>query len=239
MHEAVPHILVVDDEPSVREALAAALDGTYVVHSSSNGDEACAALRKHPIAAIILDAILEDEHGLDLIGRFRTLSRAPILILTGHGTEELAVRALRARASDYLKKPVNIRELHATLARLIPPDDLTPDLAARVRQFLDAHPAKPFRAATLAAQLGMSEAHLRRLFRETYGKTPRKYATEVRIRRAADLLRGTERSIKQIAQAVGYQNVAAFDRIFKRAFGVTPSELRDHLNRVSGRERPD
>lgn len=222
MRESVPHILVVDDDASVREAVAAALDRNYVVHSASTGDEACAALRKHPIAAIILDAILEDEHGLDLVGRFRTLSRAPILILTGHGTEELAIRALRAKASDYLKKPVNIRELCATLDRLIPPDDAIPDLATRVRQFLDAHPTKPFRASTLAAQLGMSEGHLRRLFRETYGKTPRRYVSEVRIRRAADFLRGTERGIKQIAMEVGYTDLRLFRRTFTRLVGMTP-----------------
>jgi len=239
MHEAVPHILVVDDEPSVREALAAALDGTYVVHSASNGDEACAVLRTHPIAAIILDAILEDEHGLDLVGRFRTLSRAPILILTGHGTEELAVRALRARASDYLNKPVNIRELHATLARLIQSDHSRLDPAAQARHLMTEHPERPHTTASLAKDIGLSDRQLRRRFRHVYGKTPRRYLVEARLQRAEELLRTTDLGIEQIAQAVGYQNVAAFDRIFKRAFGVTPSELRDHLNRVSGRERPD
>ena len=232
----VPHILVVDDEPSVREALTAALDGAYVVHGAVTGDEACAVLRTHPIAAIILDAILEDEHGLDLVGRFRTLSRAPILILTGYGTEELAVRALRAKASDYLKKPVSVRELRAALARLIQPDDLMPDLATRVRQFLDAHPAKPFRAATMAAQLGMSEAHLRRLFRETYGKTPRRYVTEARIRRAAELLRTSKRGIKQIAMEVGYTDLRLFRRTFARLIGMTPLAWRAR-GRKGGQDR--
>jgi YesN/AraC family two-component response regulator len=239
MREAAPHILVVDDDASVREALAAALDGTYVVHNTSNGDEACAALRKHPIAAIILDAILEDEHGLNLVGRFRTLSRAPILILTGHGTEELAIRALRAKASDYLKKPVTVRELRAALARLIQPDHPRLDPAAQARHLMTEHPDRPHTTASLAEDVGLSDRQLRRRFRHVYGKTPRRYLVETRLQRAEELLQTTDLGIEQIAQAVGYQNVAAFDRIFKRAFGVTPSELRDHLNRVSGRERPD
>jgi YesN/AraC family two-component response regulator len=235
----VPHILVVDDEPSVREALTAALDGAYVVHGAVTGDEACAVLRTHPIAAIILDAILEDEHGLDLIGRFRTLSRAPILILTGHGTEELAIQALRAKASDYLKKPVSVRELRAALARLIQPDHPRRDPAAHARHLMTEHPDRPHTTASLAKDVGLGDRQLRRRFRDVYGKTPRRYLAETRLRRAAELLRTTDLGIEQIAQAVGYQNVAAFDRTFKRAFGVTPSELRDHLNQVSGRERPD
>jgi len=239
MRESVPHILVVDDDASVREAVAAALDRNHVVHSASTGDQACAVLRKHPIAAIILEAIREDEHGLELVGRFRTLSRAPILILTGHGTEDLAIRALRAKASDYLKKPVNIRELHAALARLIHPDHPRLDPVAQARHLMTEHPERPHTTASLAKDIGLSDRQLRRRFRHVYGKTPRRYLVEVRLQRAEELLRTTDLGIEQIAQAVGYQNVAAFDRTFKRAFGVTPSELRDHLNRVSGGKRPN
>lgn len=168
----VPHILVVDDEPSVREALTAALDGAYVVHGAVTGDEACAVLRTHPIAAIILDAILEDEHGLDLIGRLRTLSRAPILILTGHGTEELAIQALRAKASDYLKKPVSVRELRAALDRLIQPDHPRLDPAAHARHLMTEHPDRPHTTASLAKEVGLGDRQLRRRFFEAYGKTP-------------------------------------------------------------------
>lgn len=237
MRESVPHILVVDDDASVREALTAALDGTYVVHSTTTGDEACAALRKHSIAAIILDVLLGREHGISLIERFRTLSQAPILILTGYGTEELAICALRAKASDYLKKPVNIRELRAALARLIQSDHPRLDPAAQARHLMTEHPERPHTTASLAKDIGLSDRQFRRRFRHVYGKTPRRYLVEARLQRAEDLLRTTDLGIEQIAQAVGYQNVAAFDRTFKRAFGVTPSELRGHLNRVSGGKR--
>lgn len=239
MRESVPPILVVDDDAAVREAVAAALDGTYVVHRASNGDEACVVLRKHSIAAIVLDVLLGREHGIGLIERFRTLSQAPILILTGYGTEELAIRALRAKASDYLKKPVNIRELRAALARLIQSDHSRLDPAARARHLMTEHPERPHTTASLAKDIGLSDRQLRRRFRHVYGKTPRRYLVEVRLQRAEELLRTTDLGIEQIAQAVGYQNVAAFDRTFKRAFGVTPSELRDRLNRVSGGKRPN
>ena len=72
------HILVVDDDASVREALRAALADRYCVHAAASGADACAILRAHPVAAIILDAVLREEHGLDMVPKFREMSRAPI-----------------------------------------------------------------------------------------------------------------------------------------------------------------
>ncbi len=119
MRASAPHILIIDDEPAIREALATALKGAYVVHGAATGSEACALLRRHPVAAIVLDAVLGDEHGLDLVARFRAISPAPILVLTGYGSEDLAIQALRAKASEYLKKPVGEREFRAMPPRCL------------------------------------------------------------------------------------------------------------------------
>ncbi len=96
MRDSAPHNMIVDDDPAIKEAHTTALRGTYVVHGAASGDELCAVLERHPVAAIILDVMLGNECGLDLIGRFRSLSQAQILALTGYGSEEVAVRALRA-----------------------------------------------------------------------------------------------------------------------------------------------
>ncbi|RPI08193.1 MAG: response regulator [Zetaproteobacteria bacterium] len=72
-----PHILVVDDDTSVRDALSAALADRYAVHAAATGAEGLACLRAYPVAAVILDAILQGEHGLDLVEPFRTIRAAP------------------------------------------------------------------------------------------------------------------------------------------------------------------
>ena len=226
MRGVVPHILVVDDDATIREALTAALEGMYVVHGAASGDQACAFLRRQPISVIVLDVLLGPESGINLIDRFRVLSQAPILILTGHGTEEVAAYALRAGANDYLKKPVNVLELRAAIARVMEPKTRPSDAASRARHLMTEHPDRPYTTGRLAKDVGLSDRQLRRRFHDTYGKTPRRYLAEVRLRRAVELLLTTELGIEQIARATGYQNVAAFDRIFKRAFGVTPSEAR-------------
>lgn len=129
-----PHVLVVDDDRGIHEALTAALGPLYVVHTAASGAEACAILRAQPIAVIILDAILGEEHGLDLVEPFRALSPARILVLTGHSSEDLAIKALRAKVDDYLKKPPSVTAVHAALARLVARADGPPGLATRVQQ---------------------------------------------------------------------------------------------------------
>jgi YesN/AraC family two-component response regulator len=217
---------VVDDDPRVLEFLAAALGDVYMVHTAASGEQACDLLRKHPIAAIILDAILGREHGLDFVERFRALSAAPILILTGYGSEDLAVRALRVRVTEYMKKPVSVVDLLAVLRRVIPQDETTADLAARAIRYIKENVRKAFRSVELANQLGVSEAHLRRCFREAHGRTPRQHVIELRIRVAAELLRTTQRSVKQIAQDVGYANGQTFRRTFVGIHGVSPVRWR-------------
>lgn len=227
-----PEILVVDDEAAIREAIAAALAGRFTVHCAATGHEAMSVLRAHHIAMIILDAVLENENGLDLVDRFRTVSSARILVLTGYGTETLMLQALRARVDDFVKKPVSLSALDAALERLLPSPRVSTDLAARARQHLEEHSAKPIRFADVADQLGVSLAHLRWLFRTTYGQTPTRYLAGLRMRRASLLLRTTSWGVEHIALEVGFPNVAWFNKQFRRVYDGTPSAFR------AGQTRP-
>jgi YesN/AraC family two-component response regulator len=229
------HILVVDDDASVREALTAALAPEYIVHTVAAGAEACTLLRRQPVAAILLDAVLGDEHGLDLVPRFRELSHAPILVLTGHSNEDLAIRAVWANVDGYLKKPISVHAVCAALDRVLVPGEDASDLAARAKRVLDAYPPRPLRGTELASQLGVTEGHLRRLFRAAYGRTLRQYLAEVRVRRAAELLRTRNRRVKQVALQVGFTNLVVFRRVFKRVIGRLPQAFSARLARTRSR----
>jgi len=221
-----PSILVVDDDPAIREALAAGLTGAYTVYTAATGAEACAWLDTQSIAVIILDVYLGDENGLALLLRFRALSLARILVLTGRSTEALAIQALRADVDDYVKKPVGLAELRAAVDRLVAPPPSSPPLAAQLRQALDGYPPNMFRAGEVAHEYGVSEQHLRRRFRSAYGQTPSQYLTEVRLQRAASLLRSTDRGIAEIAFDQGFPNVVWFTKRFRRLFGLPPGAYR-------------
>lgn len=235
-----PHILVVDDDPSIRDALRAGLAARYTVHTVATGGEAVALLQIHPIAAIVLDALLGPEHGLDFVERFRRVSSARIMLLTGHGSEELAMRAVWADVHGYLKKPTSLPALQEALERLLPPPCGAAELAARARRYLDLHFAQPIRIADVAEQLGVGEAQVRRSFRAAWGVAPHAYLRWVRLERAAVLLATTDRGIKEIAQDVGYASHTRFGKVFHRAYGVPPSAYRANASasRTGNRTSP-
>ncbi len=222
----LPHVLVVDDDVAILVATTTALRMTYRVHTATTGAEASEILQAHSIAAIVLDVRLANENGLDLIEPFRALSPARILILTGHSTEELAIRAVWAKVDGYLKKPVDLHQLHEAVARLVPRDGAPADPLAQVRHYLETHLEKDIRLHDLARRMGWTERHLRRRFREVYGKTPGRYLTEARLARAAELLLTTARGLQEIGRQVGCAESGRLLRLFKSHFGLTPSEYR-------------
>jgi YesN/AraC family two-component response regulator len=223
---AIPRILIVDDDPLVNEALAAALADRYVVHTATTGAEARALLDRQPVSAIILDVVLGGEQGMSLIEPFRMLTGAPILILTGHSSEDLAIRALRARVNDYLRKPVAVKDIRASLARAIHEYEERPAPVECARQYLARHLDGAHTTASLAREVGLSERHLHRQFLEAYGMTPRRYLIRLRLERAAELLRTTPLGVEKIARQVGCPSLVTFVRQFRRAFGHAPSEWR-------------
>jgi YesN/AraC family two-component response regulator len=221
-----PSLLVVDDEAAVREALTLALTDRYVVYTAVCGAEAFAILRAHPIALILLDVFLQHEHGFELIEPFRRVSSARILVLTGQGSEVVAAQAVWAKADGYLPKPVTLPTLRAAVDRLIVPAAASPDVATRAKHCLEFYPPKAFHAEAFARELGVSEEHLRWLFRQAYGKTPHQYLRDIRLERAATLLRTTLLGVERIASDVGFPDVTWFNKLFKRAYGVTPVAFR-------------
>jgi two-component system, chemotaxis family, chemotaxis protein CheY len=103
-------ILIVDDSPTMRRMVSAALQGLTTVRfeEASNGLEAIEILARGDVALMILDLNMPDMHGLDVLRFVRSHSRyksTPIIVLTTKYDPETKVSALCAGASDYLTKP--------------------------------------------------------------------------------------------------------------------------------------
>jgi two-component system nitrogen regulation response regulator NtrX len=106
------HILIVDDEAEIRESLGEILkeDG-YTVTSTATASEALVLLRDASYDVILLDIWLPDRDGLDVLTEVRSLaieSTPEVIIISGHGTIETAVRATKLGAFDFLEKPLSI-----------------------------------------------------------------------------------------------------------------------------------
>ncbi len=114
-------VLVVDDEPAVREAIGRALrlEG-YTVDLEADGDEALESLRCKPADALILDVLMPRVDGLEACRRLRAAGdRIPILMLTARDGVAHRVAGLDAGADDYLVKPFALEELLARLRALL------------------------------------------------------------------------------------------------------------------------
>ena len=114
-------ILVVDDEPSVRDALDRALrmDG-YKVQLAADGRAALDALADQPPDAIVLDVLMPEPNGLEVCRRLRAAGdHTPVLMLTARDAVPDRVAGLDAGADDYLVKPFALEELGARLRALL------------------------------------------------------------------------------------------------------------------------
>ena len=114
-------ILVVDDEPAVRDSLdrALRLEG-YKVELAANGTEALDALGNQTVDAIVLDLMMPRVGGLEVCRRLRsTGDRTPVLILTARDAVTDRVAGLDAGADDYVVKPFALDELLARLRALL------------------------------------------------------------------------------------------------------------------------
>jgi two-component system KDP operon response regulator KdpE len=116
MSETGQHVLIVDDELSIRRYLRAALSAQgFAVHEAADGQEALnAAVAFHP-DLIILDLGLPDLDGVELTRRLREWSQVPIIILSVREGESDKIAALDAGADDYLTKPFGTGELMARM----------------------------------------------------------------------------------------------------------------------------
>lgn len=114
-------ILVVEDDPAVREGLADALrfEGYAVTESGTFGDAVERGVAT-PFDLILLDLVLPGGDGLDVLREVRSARpEAPVIILTARGQEEDRVRGLQLGADDYVQKPFSLRELLARVEAVL------------------------------------------------------------------------------------------------------------------------
>src|SRR5437667_9261969 len=119
-NQAVSTILVVDDEPIVREVVVRYLerDGFRTLEAAS-GDEAQRLLERQPPSLVVLDVMLPGIDGLELCRWIRSQSDLPIVMLTALGEETDRIVGLELGADDYLTKPVSPRELAVRVRNLL------------------------------------------------------------------------------------------------------------------------
>ena len=104
------HVLIIDDESEIRDSLEEILrEESYAVTTAATGDEGLTLVRDAAYDVVLLDIWLPDRDGLEVLKEINALEAKPeVIIISGHGTIETAVRATKLGAFDFLEKPLSL-----------------------------------------------------------------------------------------------------------------------------------
>ncbi|KJS29767.1 MAG: response regulator receiver domain-containing protein [Desulfatitalea sp. BRH_c12] len=113
------HVLLVDDERDIRDVLQVALsDSGYTVSLAENGQQALALFRESSPPIVITDIKMPVMDGIELLQRIkRENPETEVIMITGHGDMDLAIKSLKYKAGDFITKPINVDALDITLQR--------------------------------------------------------------------------------------------------------------------------
>ncbi len=155
-----PVVLVVDDEEGIRESLSGILeDEGYHVITTGTGEEALRIIQEQTPDIVILDVWLPKMDGLETLQEIKTLRRdVPVIMISGHGNIEVAVKATRMGAYDFLEKPLSLERVLLSSRRALERSalerenrDLKENLLRKSRFIGESPPVK-----ALVTQIGLA-----------------------------------------------------------------------------------
>ncbi|MCK5727778.1 MAG: sigma-54-dependent Fis family transcriptional regulator [Methylococcales bacterium] len=139
MSKQIPHILVVDDEPDIRQLVSEILeDEGYDVSMAENAQKACELKQQNDPQLILLDIWMPDTDGITLLKQWgqEDTPLCPVVVMSGHGSIETAVEATRLGAYDFLEKPLSLAKLLLTVDRALEASYLQQENAGLKQQLL-------------------------------------------------------------------------------------------------------
>jgi len=186
---APPHVLVVEDDPALREAVRFTLDtAQFATVAVAGGAAALDALARQPFDLVLTDLRMQPMDGLDLLRAIRTRApHLPVVLMTAYGDVEQAVAAMRAGACDFILKPFGPEHLIARIRNYARPDpvadsDVAVDPASRRVFALAARVAGTEATVLLLGESGVGKEVLAR---HIHKRSPRAHGPFVAINCAA------------------------------------------------------
>lgn len=241
-------ILLVEDERWVRTVIRKTVEKTglpfEVVHESTNGLEAYDWLSENKVDLVLTDIRMPAMDGIALIQEVRRREmEADIIIVSGHDDFAYTQQAIRMGAFDYLLKPVEQEGMKETLNKWLeneetknaPIDRLseTKDLneLSPIEQalfYIEQSTTKDVSLAEVAEKVHLSTSYFCKLFKKETGTNFSDFIVNVRLQEAARLLEQTSLRISEIAERLGYSDLAYFSNCFKKQNCMTPSQYRKY-----------
>ncbi|WP_294558200.1 two-component regulator propeller domain-containing protein [uncultured Bacteroides sp.] len=244
-------IVIVDDDDEIRNFLETELGLQHKVYVCRNGKEGLQAVLKHQPDIVISDVVMPEMDGISLLKAIRNnpnVSHIPFILLTSKAEYKDRIEGLSKGADVYLEKPFVVEELRVHMKNLIETRLLlkgkfsgTRDQAGKIEiaenksgderlmervmnvmnKFLDD---SEFNVEMLAREVGLSRVQLHRKMKDITGVSTSTFIRNLRMKKAAALLQEGKLNISEIADAVGFDNQANFATVFKKFYGMPPTE---------------
>ncbi len=235
-------IVIVDDEPKIRNGLSKLLSsrsGFEVNGVFENAVEALECLAVCHTDVIITDIKMPEINGLDLIDRIREKNQeTKIIILSGYSDFAFAQRAIELGVTRYLTKPTNARELIGILEGIQKELERSEDeknqekkitnlFVLRAMEYISMNYSQKLTLTKIAEQLCITPNYLGELFKKHAGQNVSEYITDYRLEKARQYLTNPKLRIGEIAGKVGINDVRYFSTMFRKKYGMTPTEYRN------------
>ena len=241
-----PTILVVEDNSDLREFIGTLLQGEYRIIKASDGKEALDKATRELPDLVVSDVMMPVMDGLELCkalkGQFST-SHIPVILLTAKSLEEQRAEGYDSGADAYISKPFSEKVLLSRIGNLLKSRILlkehyleTGESASRPQEndFLSRFRAKVqehisdenLSVEQIGSEIGLSRVQLYRKVKALTGYSPVELVRITRLKAAAEMLKTTDKTISEIAYAVGFGTPSYFSKCFKELFGRQPGEGR-------------
>lgn len=238
-------ILLVDDEKWVRTALKGSLNKLElplkVIHECQNGLEALDWLKQNNIDLVLTDIRMPIMDGLSFVKELAKLkSEQDVIIISVHDEFSYIQEALRCGVTDYVLKPIEESDLKASLEKwldrvdrkkedskeMAEKSDLSSSTIDLVLDYINNTPLHQVTLKEAANHVHLNPSYLSQLFKKQFNKKFVDYLTEQKIQEGKRLLLNTSLRLSDIAERLGYSDLAYFSNNFKKITGFSPSEYR-------------
>ena len=247
-------ILIVEDNPEVRQYLIELLEPFYCIKTASNGSEGFKKVLELIPSLILSDVMMPVMDGFEFCKKIHSndlTSTIPFIFLTAKTDEQFKLMGTRCGADDFISKPFdptlliekvnNIiasrKELQKKLSKTVRLEPTDIEITLREEEFIEKTISTietnlqnhKFSSEVLASELNMSNSSLYRKLKGLTNSSTAEFIRSIRIKRAAQLFADKDKTITEIAYEVGFNDVKHFRTVFQKHFKCTPSEYRKKL----------
>jgi len=241
--QATGPVLIVDDDPQVREAHMALVEKGlpgYPIRLSENGESALAVMEQEIPSLVLLDLIMPKLSGADVLDQMRAdpnLRQVPVIILSNKMLSLEDVKRIESHTRVKLQSKgiwSDAETITALNRTILGTDVLSASTSRAVKQaiaYIQQNYTRPISRWEIAEAVGVSEDYLSRVFSRELNISPWDYLNRYRVLQSKHLLLNTADTIGAIAHRMGFKDQAYFSRIFRKGTGMSPQGFRESNNR--------